>query len=79
MVNRAIEETEVHLQLIDVVRRGSVAATASFAPHTILIADVSAVPEHGGILDVDAGSRLSLEDLPALMRSSALLFRAHVF
>lgn len=54
MVDRAIQKGEVHLQLVDVVRRRRVAAAASFATHTILFTDVSAVPEHGGILDVDA-------------------------
>lgn len=68
MVHRAIQEREIHLQLIDVVRRRRVAAAASLATHTILLTDVAAVPENGGILDVDAGSGLSLEDLPALLR-----------
>lgn len=68
VVYRAIQEAEVHLQLIDIVRWRRVAAAASFAAHTVLVADVSAVPEHGRVLDVDAGSRLGLEDLPALLK-----------
>lgn len=61
--------------MIDIVRRRRVAAAAPFAPHTVLITDISAIPEHGGVLDVDAGSRLSLKDLPALWKSLAWLFR----
>lgn len=75
MINRTIQEAEVHLQLIDVVRGRRVTAAAPFAPHTVLITDISAIPEHGGVLDVDAGSRLSLKDLPALWKSLAWFFR----
>lgn len=77
VVDWAIQEAEVHLQLVDIVRRRRVSAAASLAAHTVLVADVSAVPEHGGVLDVFAGSRLGLEDLPALLELSALLFRSH--
>lgn len=79
MVDRAVQEGEVHLQLIDGVRRGRVAAAASLATHTILLTDVSTVPEHGGILNVDAGPGLGLEDLPALLRLLASLFLTQIF
>lgn len=67
MVNRAIEKAEVHLQLIDVVGRRGVVAAASLATHAVLVADISAVPEHGGVLDINAGPRLGLKYLPSLL------------
>lgn len=79
MVNRAIEEAEVHLQLIDIVGRRGVVAAASFATHAVLMADVSAVPEHGGILDVNAGPGLGLKDLPSLFELLALFSHMHGF
>lgn len=79
MVDRAVQEGEVHLQLVDVVRRRCVTAATSFAAHTILFTDVSAIPEHGGILNVDAGAGLRLENLPALLRLLASLFPTQVF
>lgn len=79
MVDRAIQEGEIHLQLIDVVRRRRVAAAAPLATHTILFTDVPIVPEHGRILNVNAGPGLGFEDLPALLRLSASLFLTQVF
>lgn len=69
MVNRAIQEAKVHLQLVDIVGRRGVVAAASLATHAILMADISAVPKYGGVLDVNAGPRLGLKDLPSLLGS----------
>lgn len=79
MVDRAIQEGEIHLQLIDLVRRRRVAAAAPLATHTILFTDVSTVPEHGRILNVDAGPGLGLEDLPALLKLLASLLQTQAF
>lgn len=72
MVDGTIKHAEVHLQLIDVVRRRRVVAAAPVAAHAVPLADVRFTVEDRGVLDVDAGPRLSLEDLPALNGSSAL-------
>ena len=76
VVDGAIQKAEVHLQLVDVVRGRRIAAAASFAANTVLVANVPAVPEDGCVLDIDAGARLGLENLPALRLSSELFSQA---